>query len=324
MNAVWSWDNSFHALCVAKAYPEMAFYNMLLPFYFMSESGALPDTVTPKSVTFGFTKPPVHAFIYDIMEQMNPYFQRREVVREFYPYLCRNLAWWCEARGEIPCYWHGNDSGADNSTCFDRHPVVASPDLYACIAFTAKKLAQFAKLLELPEDQQKYSSLADRYGRQIEPMFFDSERFFVLPQDGKGAYHSEGLLPLRALMASEYLSPRCVEKCVDRLGRDFLGNWGLTSESHRSEKRVEGAYGSYWRGSMWGPEQLLLARALDSAGYPELAEEITERYCRALESFGCGENHNSLTGEANCAKCYVWSAAVGIYRAHQIARKSGK
>ena len=67
MNAVWGWDNCFHALGVAKAFPKLAFYQLMLIFENADESGALPDSVTPYKVEFGFTKPPVHSFIYEML-----------------------------------------------------------------------------------------------------------------------------------------------------------------------------------------------------------------------------------------------------------------
>ncbi len=71
MNAVWSWDNCFHALGVAKAFPALAFYQLQLVYDNLDAEGAMPDTICPFGVERGFTKPPVHAFIYAMRYLLN-------------------------------------------------------------------------------------------------------------------------------------------------------------------------------------------------------------------------------------------------------------
>lgn len=313
MNAVWSWDHCFHAIGVAKAYPALAFEQFMVIFKQMDEAGALPDTVTPHAVKFGFTKPPVHAYIYALLMERQPYFAQDAQVAQIYPYLQKNLHWWLHGRANAPIYWHGNDSGADNATCFDRYPAIQSPDLYALLSCTADLLARFAEQLGDAPATAAYAKLARQLGQEAETHFFDGERFFVRPADDFSPYYSGALLPLRCLVAGKHFSRSCVEKTVALLQRDYLGPYGLTSEAFSSSKHQDGMWEAYWRGSVWGCDQILFAHALRQLGYAPLADQILHNYRNALQTGGAAENSNSRTGAGNCAPGYSWAAAAEFF-----------
>lgn len=315
MNAVWSWDNCFHALGVAKAFPKLAFYQLKLVFDNADESGAYPDTISPYSVEFGFTKPPVHSFIYEILMEMNPFFKEKDQIEQIYEPLCKNFNWWLCGRLNAPVYWHGNESGADNATCFDKFSSIKSPDLYAMLAYTAKMLSRFADILDKKTDAEYYKQKAAELGKAVESEFFDGENFFVIPTDDFKPFYSKSLLPLQCVVISEYLSKSCVNKTFELLENEFVGNFGITSEAFKSPKHTEGQWETYWRGSVWGCQQIIIARAAKISGRNALSEKIISGYKKALEIGGSAENSNSLTGSGNCAVGYSWSAAVMFYDA---------
>lgn len=314
MNAVWSWDNCFHALGVAKAFPELAYYQIKLVFDNMDETGTLPDSITPYRVEFGFTKPPIHAFIYEILMETNPYFGETAQIENIYEPLCKNFNWWLSARENAPVYWHGNESGADNATCFDKFPSVKSPDLYAMLSYTAKMLSKFAKVLGRNTESEFYSIKAKELGTAVESMFFDGDSFFVIPTNDFKPFYSKSLLPLHCIVIWEFLSESCVRKTFELLENEFLGEYGLTSEAFSSDKHIEGQWEAYWRGSTWGCQQIIFSRAAEMSGRTKLAEKIICRYKKALEIGGSAENSNSLTGEGNCAIGFSWTAAVEFYK----------
>lgn len=309
MNAVWGWDNCFHALGVAKAFPKLAFYQLMLIFENADESGALPDSVTPYKVEFGFTKPPVHSFIYEMLMERNPFFCEKEQIEKIYKPLCKNFKWWTSARLNAPVYWHGNESGADNATCFDKFSSVKSPDLYAMLSYTAKMLSKFAEILDKKAESEYYLKKYYELGKNVETMFFDGESFFVLPTDDFKPFYSKSLLPLQCVVVSELLSNECKEKTFKLLKNEFIGDFGITSEAFTSEKHVDGQWNSYWRGSVWGCQQVIFAQAAKKAGYLDIAKKIANGYKKSLEIGGSAENSNSLNGSGNCAKAFSWSAA---------------
>jgi len=310
MNATWGWDNAFHALGVAKAFPETAFYQLELIYENMDEEGALPDVVTPFDVKRGFTKPPIHAFIYEILMQMHPYFSKKEQIEKIYPLMAKNFNWWITARKDGPIYWHGNDSGCDNSTCFDRYPLVKSPDLYAFLCLTAKLLLKFAEILGDTEKVSFYEDKMLELGGAIEKKFFDGERFFVIPTDTYEPFETNSIMPLRALIASSFLSENLIEKSAALIEKDFLCEYGISTEAVSSEKYVEGDYEAYWRGSSWSTENFIIAKGLEYCGKTELSSRILANYRKALQKGGAAENSNPRTGEGNCCPAYSWSAAI--------------
>lgn len=312
MNAVWSWDNCFHALGVAKAFPALAFYQIQLVYDNLDAEGAMPDTICPFGVERGFTKPPVHAFIYAILMKMHPYFCERTQIERIYPAMRRNFFWWLHGRQNAPVYWHGNESGADNATCFDRYPHIQSPDLYAMLSCTADLLSAFAEMLDDSISAATYHVQAVQLAEEAEARFYNGKLFFVRPMDDGSPLITGSLLPQQAL-AAKYLSPSCKKQILSLLRSDFLGEYGLTSEAFTSEKHLDGQHEAYWRGSVWGCQQVILARAAELAGDRALGKMILSRYKKALQKGGASENSNSYTGEGNCGRAYCWSAAVWFY-----------
>lgn len=57
---IWSWDNAFSAIGVAKTGPKSAFEQFAVIFDQQDASGLLPDFVHDQGASFSFTKPPVH------------------------------------------------------------------------------------------------------------------------------------------------------------------------------------------------------------------------------------------------------------------------
>ena len=191
LNAVWSWDNCFHALGVAKAFPALAFYQLQLVYDNLDAEGAMPDAICPFGVERGFTKPPVHAFIYAILMKMHPYFFEQVQIERIYPAMRRNFFWWLHGRQNAPIYWHGNESGADNATCFDRYPHIQSPDLYAMLSCTADLLSTFAETLDDSTSAASYHAHAVQLAEEAEARFYDGKQFFVRPMDDGSAYYGK-------------------------------------------------------------------------------------------------------------------------------------
>ena len=312
LNAVWSWDNCFHALGVAKAFPALAFYQLQLVYDNLDAEGAMPDAICPFGVERGFTKPPVHAFIYAILMKMHPYFCEQVQIERIYPAMRRNFFWWLHGRQNAPIYWHGNESGADNATCFDRYPHIQSPDLYAMLSCTADLLSTFAETLDDSTSAASYHAHAVQLAEEAEARFYDGKQFFVRPMDDGSPLITGSLLPQQAL-AAKYLTPGCKKQILSLLRSDFLGEYGLTSEAFASEKHLDGQHEAYWRGSVWSCQQVILARAAELAGDRTLGKMILSRYKNALQKGGASENSNSYTVEGNCGRAYCWSAAVWFF-----------
>ena len=72
MNNVWSWDNCFNAMAMAKGFPELAEDQMLLMADYQDEFGAYPDAINDLDYHFNFHKPPIHAWAFALYARTKP------------------------------------------------------------------------------------------------------------------------------------------------------------------------------------------------------------------------------------------------------------
>lgn len=309
MDATWAWDNVFMALGIAKSFPEMAFYQFMIFYDNLDEFGAMADYITPSFISRLFVKPPVHGFVYRWCMEKNPYFSDIKQIKRIYTPMKKNTMWWLNCRGEWPYTWHGNDSGADNSTACDADLCIVSPSTLGYLSSQCELLAEFAEKLGKKKDKEFFESKSKELAKQITTEFFDGERIFVRKFSDNQPWYSYALMPMLSLTAGKNLERSFVEKMAKTIKEDFLCEYGCPSESKKSSKYVAGNYESYWRGSIWAPEQLLLYRSLMLLGYNELADNILDNYIRALSIGGCAENSNAEDGSGNCDKAYGWTAA---------------
>ncbi len=306
MCAVWSWDNCFNAMVLAAAQPGLAFSQFMLPYRHMDASGCLPDDITALTIGRAFTKPPIQGWAYRRMAEQNPLFWDGTYLAQAYPAMARNINWWLNARGEVPCYWHGNDSGADNATCQDACTQVQTGELLALLSVQSAVLSQMAERLGYIHDQTQYNRLADRLREGSLTQYWDGSRFFVRPAPSYQPYHSNSLMPWRAIVLGDRLPGPILTQIAHTLKTQFLAPFGLASEALTSPKFEEDGY---WRGATWAPDQVLFAHNLAQAGASDLAGEIARAFRRACEQSGFYENFNPLTGAGQRCPAYTWSAA---------------
>ena len=307
MTRVWSWDNGFNALALAEAYPAMAMEQFLLPYRYMNAAGRVPDTVCEDRVEWAFVKPPVQGWIYRHMMEKNPRFGAADMLEAVYFPMKRNTDWWLNFRGEIPSYFHGNDSGCDNATCFDESEHVETPDLQAFLSIQCSFLSDVAAKLGLRHDRERYAALSQHFYRLATERYFDGE-LFVLDAETGQKYRSDALMPLRTIVLGNKLPKKMRLALLGSL-RKFAGKYGFASEALGS-----GAYmkDGYWRGPVWAPDQILLVTALREMGESNLADRVASGYKEAIDRFGPGENSDPETGEPFRCKNYSWTACARL------------
>lgn len=304
MTRVWSWDNVFNALALCEFYPEMAMDQLMIPYDCMSKTGKIPDTISACTMEWTNVKPPVQGWTFQIMMKKNAYFSKAKVIEEAYLAMKHNTDWWLNFKNGIPLYLHGNDSGSDNSTCFDNADCIASPDLIAFLAIQCECLSVLAEKLGLFTDCRKYKEQSDRLIKHAEE-FFDG-RIFVRDGNTGQRYDTDSLMPLRVLLLGEKLPLNMREYIISRLKKDFLSEYGLTSEALTSKKYMEDGY---WRGSIWNPDQYMMYDACMKIGEFELANKIIKNFKDAVKKSAFYENYDPHTGKGQRCKNYCWSVS---------------
>lgn len=301
MTRLWSWDNVFNAIALAPYHPELAFDQMMIPYDLIAANGQIPDAIGATGLEWTNVKPPVQGWAYKILLKSNRYFEKRSVLKEIYFPMKRNTDWWLN-RGETPSYYHGNDSGADNSTCFDRSDCIETPELLALLSVQCEILSETAEKLGLYSDVKTYKRLADDLLKRVIEEYFDGKLFIKNGVTGE-KYYVDSLLPYRALILGKKLPENMQKHIVERLKNDFLGEYGLASEALKSENYEKDAY---WRGSLWSPDQYMIAYGLNEIGETELACNILKRYNAAILKNGFYENYDVHTGEKERCKNFSW------------------
>ena len=301
MTRVWSWDNVFNALSLAEFHPEMALDQFMIPYDLMTESGQIPDCISSVTVEWTNVKPPVQGWAYSLMMQKHVFFRKKQTLVKVYHAIKRNTDWWLNQNGGMPVYYHGNDSGADNATCFDEADCIMSPDLFAFLALQCEFLANTAAEIGLAADHNYYSENQRRF-TELAEQFFDG-RVFVRDAYSGENYYSNALMPLRVLLLGMRLPQDMRTFIVGRLRKDFLSDYGLASEALNSPKYLKNGY---WRGAIWSPDQYIFYEALMAVGEELLAKKVLNNYQNAVRKSGFYENYGAISGEGERTKNFCW------------------
>ncbi len=308
MGAVWSWDNVINAIALAKYDFDLSYEQFVLPYRFMDEYGCVPDSIRADYIDRVYVKPPIQGFVYPYLAKFNEKYASTEILSEVYSYVKKNTEWWIRMRGKNPYYLHGNDSGADNATCFDEFEVMASPELAALLSVQCSFLAETAEKLCIFEDIEKYRNLAENYFKSATEDYFDGKLFFKEAFGNRKVY-SNSLLPLRMLVLGKKLPKDILNYILERISNHHIGKSGLSTEALDSPLYTEDGY---WRGPAWSPDQVIFAFALLNIEEYDLALKISEAFSESVAKHGFFENMSSTEERGLRAKCYSWTAAAYI------------
>ncbi|GAA1154227.1 glycogen debranching enzyme [Kitasatospora gansuensis] len=321
MDKVWSWDHCFNALALGEGRPALAWDQYQLPFDHQDEAGALPDSVAHSEVLYNFVKPPIHGWALRMLRGTLKEPLGRAELETAYRQLERWTNFWTTFRtapgSNLPHYQHGNDSGWDNSTSFDRERVIESADLTAFLVLQIRELAETAAELGRHDDAARHASAADRLLENLLENLWKGDHFVSRSvQDGR-TWGSSSLLNLMPIVLGAEL-PVAVSTHLAQKIQAHLTDFGLATEDPKSPLyQADG----YWRGPIWAPSTLLVEDGLRRAGHVELADEVSLRFRGLCENHGFAENFDAVTGEGLRDRAYTWTASVYLVLAAAHARR---
>ena len=305
MSNVWSWDNAFNALGMADIDYRIAMDQFMIMYKHINRVGRVPDAISEGYKVWNFVKPPVQGWMYKQMIKRNPEFATPHALEEVYFDMKRNTDWWLNLRGDVPSYYHGNDSGQDNSTCFDKSEHIETSELIAFLSVQCSFLAEAAEKLSFPTDKRIYSQLAKELAQKAIKDYWDGEKIFVRLAETGEPYYCDALMPLRVIVLEDMLPKEMQEYIVRKIKEHHLCKGGIASEAVDSPKFVENGY---WRGAVWAPDVVMFVYALRNLGYTELADEIANNYKTSICKYGFSENTSAITGKQLRCKTYAWAA----------------
>lgn len=312
MQNIWSWDNCFTSIALAENHPELAYNQYKIFMDYQDESGAYPDFINDKYVSYNCVKPPIFAWGYKRMIERNPIFLEPKYFEKIYESLKKNTDYWIKYRvhpiTDMMYYTHGNDSGWDNSSVFQEGLPVSSPDLVAFIVRQLDILSEFAKKLGKSEEVEIFKNEANKYFDVLMQDYFNGEQFVAFnAMTGKEVSHKTSALLFIPLIVSYRMKEKTVEKLVGQLINRFESPHGIMTEEPASEFFKEDGY---WLGPIWAPETFIFIDALNIAGYTEIANRLSRSFAELTLIGGMAENFNPYTGIGNDDLAFAWPSAV--------------
>lgn len=309
MSNVWSWDNAFAALGMADIDYRMAMDQFTIMYKHINRVGRVPDAISENYKVWNFVKPPVQGWMYKQMIKRNPEFATPHALEEVYFDMKRNTDWWLNLRGDVPSYYHGNDSGQDNSTCYDASEHIETGELIAFLSVQCSFLSEAAEILNYPTDKKVYKMLAKELAEKAIKDYWDGEKLFIRLAETGEPYYCNALMPLRVIVLEDMLPKEIQEYIVNQIKAHHLCKGGIASEAVDSPCYVEDGY---WRGAVWAPDVVMFVYALRNLGYNKLADEIAKNYKTSICKYGFSENTSAITGKQLRCKAYSW--AVNAYQ----------
>ena len=318
MYNIWSWDNCFNAISLSYHQPKLSWDEFMLPFDQQDVTGAMPDYINPHHMVWEFRKPPVHGWaLSKLMEQ---YKLSNAQLNEIYPKLVAWTNYWFIYRdgnhNGLPEYYHGNDSGWDNSTSFDMGFPAEGPDLAAFLVKQMDVLSDIARRLGKVKEADRWKQKADETLKKMIATFWNGEKFVSKHAiTAKHNEQSESLMSYLPIVLGERLPVEIRNKMIADLKKPgyLVTPYGIASESPQSKLYDPDGY---WRGPIWAPTTLLIIDGLKSLKQNDLAKELATSFCNTCNKNGFAENFNALTGAALRDPAYTWTSSVFLTLAH--------
>ncbi|ANF32665.1 glycogen debranching protein [Leifsonia xyli] len=308
MDKVWSWDHCFNALALAPLDTGAALDQFLLPFDHQDASGALPDSMTHSEVLYNFVKPPIHGWAFARLRERLASPLDPDALRTVYARLAVWTRFWLDSRRApghaLPYYQHGNDSGWDNATLFDRARVVESPDLAAFLILQLDALAALAR--ELGESPDEWDDDRIVVERALYDQLWTVDGFVARGVSDGEPSTATSLLASLPIVLGEWLPADIADRLATSI-EHRLTEWGPATEPPDSPLYEPDGY---WRGPVWAPSTYLIVDGLRRAGRSALADRVARAFLAACERSGFAENFDALTGEGLRDRAYTWTAAV--------------
>lgn len=323
MCGMWSWDHCFAAMAMVFADPQRAWDQFMCVFDDQQEDGRIPDCIEAVKMEWRYVKPPIHGLTLDLLEKQMTLDEAQR--REAYTRLSGWVRFWTKTRdlcGDgLPQYLHGNDSGWDNNTVFDKPGAIQSAELPAYLSLTARKLAQLAAEFE-PEAVDAWNAEAERLKAAMLDQLFENGQPISRLADTHERVAPWSALPYMSVTLGEELPDEARKGILARFADpNFLTPYGVASEALDSpEYQLDG----YSRGSIWSYGQFLPVTGLIRLGETELARKIMHGFIACCRKGEFSECFCSKDGSGQRDRALNWSVCTYIIFTALLQKMEGR
>ncbi len=326
MNGIWAWDNLFNAIALINADHQLAWDQLLLFFNYQDPNGMLPDVISDLEPIYGFTNPPLHGWAIQKLVSKLGVKKSLPYLNSIYKPLSKLTNWWYTYRDfdqdGLPQYFHGNDSGWDNSTVFDQGYPVEGADLAAYLVLQCECLAFIAETIGRKKAADRWRSRSEKQLADLLSHSVKDDHFYSPLSGNEETEASQSLINYLPLILGKRLPKRLRNTLITDLrpGGPFLTQYGLASEPPSSIKYMADGY---WRGPIWAASTYLIFDGLVVSGELGLAHLIAERFCNmCLQEPGFWENYDALSGKGLRCPGYSWTASIFLLLAEWLEKYS--
>ncbi len=315
MNNIWSWDNMFNAMALSYAFPQLSYGQLNIFMDYQDDSGCYPDFINDKYYSFNCVKPPISCWAFKNMRKNNIYFNNKEILNKVYFSLKKQIIFWINHRVlddiSAPVYFHGNDSGWDNSSVFHEGMPVESPDLLGLLVRELDIMAELSQELNFTSDREFFNKKAEYFFNMLINEFYVDDKFLARSYNTKEFIKNESSLILRLPIIIGYrLERNILDKLVTDIEENFLVQYGLLTESKNSPFYKQNGY---WLGSIWAAPTLMIYLALKENGYNKLSLEIKNKFKKLVKKGGMSENFDGYSGAGYSDPAFTWTSGIYLY-----------
>lgn len=280
----WLWDSVFHSFGNQYIDPELAYDTLRSVLDVQEPNGFIPHMSYPEGWVVPHTQPPLMAWgVYHLYEQTG----RKDWVASLYGGIGLFLDWIMKNRDANENYlyeWYVDpdvevcrcgESGMDNTPRFDVVQLMDSIDFSCYMANEMRYMEKLAVLLGLTEDAQRYASMYDLIGKQINEHLYDEEdgRYYDRELESgnfRKVSTPAGFLPLFAGV--------CPPDRAKRLAEDICNPHTFGTKMPLPTVSMDDPHHSidYWRGMVWINYNYMVQQGLRQCGLTEAADHVAD------------------------------------------------
>ena len=306
-----SWQMSQNAAALRRDM-ELSAELLLNMIDMQSPQGQFPDFYDDFKVLGQCIKPPIQGWALKWI--MKDHDLKAEIPADklfaIYEGFGRWANWFTRVRDDdhdgMPQYEHGDESGFDDSSLFEKSNIIDSPDLSAYLVLLYEALGDLAGMLNRADEAADWNRRSKELLNKMIAKFWNGEKFVAFVHKTGEVTDTESIMHYIPLI----LGKRLPEEIIDKMAADlnvegeFLTPYGLASEKLTSENfRASGMA----RGFVLPPVNLILITGLYDCGKVEQAKMTARRYCEALKNSDFNFLINPMAFGAGGFGC-SWSA----------------
>ncbi|MDD6209764.1 MAG: trehalase family glycosidase [Bacteroidales bacterium] len=344
---LFDWDTYFAAYMFSLFDKNMAYVNAIEMTNNITEGGFIPNLASATGKSDDRSQPPVGSFVcreiykkYGEKWFLNEVFDKLLTWNRWWPKARANGDWLSWGSDNVYCSFEANDrhsfkaalfeSGLDNSPMYDNVPFnkeknmleIADAGLTGMYAWDCFCLAEIAREIGRDKEAKELTERGNRYKKALRKLWDKKSAFFLNRYtDGRDSFSTRisptNFYPMLADACSKKEARQIVEKHYFN-PNEFHGEFVIPSISRNDPAFHDQAY---WRGRIWGPQNLLTYLSLKNYGLKEATEDMAQRSGKLLQkswkAYGSiHENYNGITGIGHdifsSDSFYHWGALLGF------------